>query len=280
MGADGRAALEAALLPVSVGTMSMEERLAARGHVYSISGVLHDSQNLAIKIGGASIKFYDLAHRLVVSATSDSSGKFSLNSPAGTFAVSVHADGYVDIDQQQLNVQGSIDLGTSADLAMSKEVPVGEWRAVLTWNGMEPDLDTHVKFGVGLRKQVYYGRKDITDSSTGIHVSLDVDDTSYFGPETATMNGVGSCTAGSDCKIEYSVKRYSSRSELRNADVLVTLYGDNQIKGVFSLNDVPVGQRRVTVFTLDASNGNVQGGCCGSGAVTLASGMTLAGREA
>ena len=75
MSADVRAALEAALLPISIGPMSVDDMLGLRGQIYSISGVLHDSQNLAIKIGGANIRFYDLAHRLIVSATSDSSGK-------------------------------------------------------------------------------------------------------------------------------------------------------------------------------------------------------------
>jgi len=123
----------------------------------------------------------------LVSFTADGLGLFSLiRLPAGTYTLRAVASGYI------AGTRTSVVLGgrslTGQDLVLS---PVGtnNVRIVLTWDSLPQDLDAHLTgpdTATGLpRFHVYYSNQGSLTARP--YASLDLDNTTSFGPETITI---------------------------------------------------------------------------------------------
>jgi hypothetical protein len=218
----------------------------------TVSGEVTDAQRGSIKVSGATVTFKK-GGTVVKTATTDVSGRYTVKAPFGQVTVTVTAGGRIT-KSKSINIAGRINRGQGADLAMSKVLPPGGWRATVSWNAEPRDVDTHVFFGQNAGQQVYYGRLSITAPGTGgVKVDLDRDDTNGYGPETVTFNKIGSCTGTGRCLVKYKIKKYSGSGSLLNGKPIVTVYRGNQVQATYNVNPpANLGRSLYTVFTIDA----------------------------
>ena len=99
--------------------------------------------------------------------------------------------------------------GQSATVSNSVGLNIDGMRIVLTWGSTPGDLDSHLTFG---GEHVYYSNKVIGNCS------LDVDDTSAYGPETITISTIENYT------YRYYIYNYSKTGTMANAQAVVTVY--------------------------------------------------------
>lgn len=157
---------------------------------------------------------------------------------AGTAQVEVTAAGY---NAAQQVVDLSCDAPTSIGLPLNPasgstgSLDTNEMRVILSWGENPRDLDSHLtgpdenSDGTTTdetnRFHLYYGNR----SSCCDVASLDVDDTSSFGPETVTITPPSGASALRDGLYRYSVFHYSGSANLATADATVRLvFGDGE----------------------------------------------------
>lgn len=144
---------------------------------------------------------------VVATATTDADGNYSAQLQRGYYTIEFVMDGYTSVF---VNVASSNAVGPCNGVlnpAGISEVTSTEFRIVLTWGEMPYDLDSHLvgpdeAFGFF---HVFYADKVATDEAGNVVASLDVDDTSSYGPETVTI-----VNARTDATYYYSVKDYTN----------------------------------------------------------------------
>lgn len=152
-----------------------------------------------------------------VSAVTNASGVYTIaNAPAGTRTVQTSASGFTTRTDTVNIVAGSSTTFSTALVPTSVGTGVS---TVLTWGAQPSDLDSHLvgPNGSGGRFHCYYGNTNPVP-----FVSLDVDDTSAFGPETITVSQVsGSFVAGT---YNYYIHNYSGSPEFNVSNAVVTVF--------------------------------------------------------
>jgi len=140
----------------------------------SISGIVTNATD-GLGLSGATISVDGASQQ----GTSGSDGAFSVTGIAsGDQTIRVSASGFSDY-----TVDVSLQDDTNTDLgviALSENLATGELRVVLSWGEFPSDLDLHAWVPDGTEIAYY--------SLIGDGISLDVDDTSSFGPETITIS--------------------------------------------------------------------------------------------
>ena len=167
----------------------------------SISGVVKDAstgehiQGIIVELR---INKGNIIDPVISSTTTDSNGSYSFSN------LGLEADQYTlnfkderATEEEKFivltkNVCVKADEAVVADVSMSKPVKGNGVRFVLTWEsegeGVPSDLDAHLFMPAsnGLYKEVYYSAKYYS-VGTKMYAMLDVDDTNFAGPETATI---------------------------------------------------------------------------------------------
>ncbi len=162
---------------------------------------------------------------VITTATTDSSGKYSLSLPLGNYTVLTSLNGFVSSSFNIIVKEGSTP---NQNGTMSPIVSGDTYRIVLTWGENPSDLDSHV---VGILSSgdpfhVYYGHKSEYDN--GIEVcNLDVDDTTSYGPETITLNTV------TESPYYYYIYRYAGSGTVGSSDASIKVYKGEELKYVF-----------------------------------------------
>jgi len=223
---------------------------------FSVSGVVVDAQNGNTKLAGAKLSF--VGGGLTLTATSEPNGHYHLFLPAANYITTATKSGYIS-REKNISVVGAVQQGQGADIAMSSELPTGSYRILLNWGVSGMDLDAWSYFDEDLRNYVYYGRTSQTGASSKAHVTLDWDDADGYGPETTTWQVAQDCKKG--CLMKFHVDNYSWRDHhLTDADAVVTVYHGNEVLKKYTI-PTDIGEARGwTVFTLDASTGEIYEG--------------------
>mmetsp|Transcript_72676 Transcript_72676/g.160690 ORF Transcript_72676/g.160690 Transcript_72676/m.160690 type:complete len:845 (+) Transcript_72676:1-2535(+) len=225
---------------------------------FSVSGVVTDVQSASLTISGALLVFSSVENGQQVEmarVTTSRRGKFSVRLPAGTFEVTATKEGYSTLSTS-IVVAGSISQGQGADFALSKKLPEGGFRVVLTWGRRPRDLDSHTYFGRRFTKHAYWprSRRRARDYSSGVTATLDRDDVNGYGPETTTILGVGKCRT--NCLLKFWVHQYSGDGTLGSSDGVVKVYDTS---GSTTTYQIPTSTSRRTswlcIFTLDMREG-------------------------
>ena len=140
------------------------------------------------------------------SVTTDANGHYSVALERGYYTIEFAREGYasVFVNVFSSNAYRSFD-GTLNPTATA--VDDNQFRVVLTWGETPRDLDSHL---VGLDDtnsvfHIAYYNKVERDAEGNVIASLDVDDTSSYGPETVTI-----VNARTDATYYYSVKDYTN----------------------------------------------------------------------
>jgi hypothetical protein len=158
------------------------------------------------------------------STTTDSNGLATLSNVTSGYAhVSVAASNYTSSSQ----TTGALSCTStnSASVALSPAsgsgaLTSGEFRVVLTWGEQPNDLDSHLTGPAAdgtNRFHVYYSSK------THDVASLDVDDTTSYGPETVTVSPPSGSSTLRPGIYRYSVHHYSGSGTIGSSGASVRL---------------------------------------------------------
>lgn len=154
---------------------------------------------------------------------------FIADLPEGTYTIEAIAEGYIT---SFFAIEAVADeVKSNQNYSLSPVLSAGETRIVLTW-GVEPsDLDSHIvgPDGSGGRFHVYYVDKTSPDGN----VTLDVDDTTSYGPETITI------TTQHPGKYVYYVYNYSRDSidGLSKSNAKVDVYRGSNLIATYHVPD-------------------------------------------
>jgi len=181
----------------------------------SISGYIYNGRTSGTKVPNVLLKvregYNNQSGNVISSITSDNNGNYNLNIINGNYTFEFSKDGWtteyfnVVINGNNNTYNYYINTFDSNYLAPNALVT-----AVLTWGSQPADLDTHLNGPSDSSNNIfhlYYGKKIIGTApenrlkpceTEGTIATLDVDDTSSFGPETVSI-----------CKtFEYEYKYY------------------------------------------------------------------------
>jgi hypothetical protein len=191
---------------------------------------------------------------VVYQTTTGTNGSYTLSSlPAGNYTLQFvdEREGISDAARYSTTTQNVAVLPDSTvsgqRVTVSNSLSVDSIRVVLTWGSTPNDLDSHLVIsGSGTSYHIYYGDK----SPSGADASLDVDDTTSYGPETITITAIKS-----GATYYYYVYNYSGGDyALANSNAKVTVYIGNE---VFTLS-VPSGSGLYwNVFSYNSDTGLV-----------------------
>lgn len=146
----------------------------------TIQGYVYDNQTIPSPIQSALVTVN--AGLGPTQIPSDTSGRFVLSGlAAGTYTVTISKTNYETATYNGVVVTDAVgaDMGTVTLLA---PLTTGQMRVVLTWGFTPSDLDLHACTPNNV--QIWYSNQ--TDNLAP-ELSLDVDDTSSYGPETMTF---------------------------------------------------------------------------------------------
>jgi uncharacterized protein YfaP (DUF2135 family) len=183
---------------------------------------------------------------IVGTATTNSSGDFTVNANSGTYTAEISFTGFVTTDFVVVSVGGRTI--SNQNYTVTPVLSGSDMRIVLTWGASPGDLDSHLTgpvSGSTSRFHIYYSSK------TATRVNLDVDDTSSYGPETITISeflpGI----------YRYSVHDYSNRGSssstaLSGSGAQVKVFQGSSLVATFNM---PTGQTGTlwTVFEMDGT---------------------------
>jgi hypothetical protein len=162
--------------------------------------------------------------------TTNSDGSFTITVVAGNYIMFVVSDGF--FVRIVTGLSAVTDITTTIDAVTLVDAPTaGSYRIVLTWGTTPYDLDSHLTGPDenSSRFHMYYSNKNPNNN-----VSLDVDDTDSFGPETTTISGFY------DGTYRFSVHNYSDRysassgSGIVSSPARVELYSSTGLLNTFN----------------------------------------------
>lgn len=176
----------------------------------------------------------------VKSATTNSSGLYTVELPLGNYTISMEKDGFVTghINVAVTRVQNSACHGT---LVPDQEEPdnpqggTGNLRIVLTWGTRPYDLDSHLRGPAGNGQfHVYYSNKTSVGAD-GKLADLDVDDTSSYGPETVTVYSMDEGGTFSYYVHDFTNRAYGGSVDMSNSGAQVKVYRGSELLATYNI---------------------------------------------
>jgi hypothetical protein len=205
--------------PAVYGQTTMAEE--GNGEDGTINFSVADASNPTLAVANAQIMIRegdnDTQGEFVKRVYSDSVGAVSTTLEPGNYTAEVSKDSYETAYESFVITGGEASSKTvllSAELDEDDDTAStgvgGEARVVLTWGVAPRDLDSHLTWG---ENHVAYYNMTVDE------VSLDVDDTTSYGPETVTISDVDTATT-----YNYYVHNYSGESDMGASGAVVKLY--------------------------------------------------------
>jgi hypothetical protein len=180
------------------------------GPTGTLTGTITDART-ALPIGGATVAVG--AH----SDVTDAVGVYTIcGAPAGVQSVQTSATGYVT-RTDSVNIMAGAT--TTFSTALVPASAGNDITIVLTWGAQPTDLDAHLvgPNSGGGRFHCYYSNMNPVS-----YVSLDIDDTSSFGPETISVTTLsGLFVPGS---YSYYVDNYSETPDFDVSNAIVSVF--------------------------------------------------------
>lgn len=186
----------------------------------------------------------------------DSTGKFTLPKlPLRSYTLEISADGYVTAYSFYAAMcpagnSNTINLGT---IGLSPVMDENEYRIVLRWSGEPSDLDSHLVATTanGDAYHVYFSNQNPSPE----YANLDLDDTSYEGPETITITNFSELRNIRYAVHDYTNRNSSSSTVLSSSGAYVEVYKGNTLLNTFYV-PTNIGGTEWDVFAIDA-NGTI-----------------------
>ena len=105
------------------------------------------------------------------------------------------------------------------------------FKITLTWDESPRDLDSHLEGenSAGESFHVYYGNQDVYDTDDSLLASLDIDDTTGYGPENTTI-----FKSLPNKTFRFYVYNYSGESPINGCGAIVELYKNDTLIGRYT----------------------------------------------
>ena len=196
---------------------SVPARVSAQvsGPTGTLQGTVTNAQN-GNPIAGATVNVGG------ITATTNASGQFTMTVPAGSRTVTTSASGF---NTRTDTVTVTAGAATTVNPSLVPTSVGAGVSVVLTWGAQPSDLDSHLvgPNGSGGRFHCYYANRTPVP-----FVTLDVDDTSAFGPETITVaQQAGAFVAGT---YNYYIHNYSGSPGFDVSSAVITVFaGGTQV---------------------------------------------------
>lgn len=186
-------------------------------------------------------RIYEGNLSVVEHSETDENGRYSFSLMPGYYVLRLSKDGYVTNYVEVVSADG-ID---NQDAVITTVLAEDEYRIVLTWGSAPKDLDSHLRaekngeflFHIYYWNAVYYKDNELI-------ASLDLDDTSGYGPETITVT----VSIDMETKYEYYVYDYSNGGKpnttaLSYSGAKVDVYCKDRLIKTYSVPSNKVGTR-------------------------------------
>ncbi len=189
----------------------------------------------------------------IVKTGTTQNGSYSIELAAGNYTIEFRKPGYVTTS---INVAVQANASLLKHVALSPETSGsigGDVRIVLTWGETPSDLDSHL-YGPTVDGSStfhsWFADQDYDMDSQTI-ASLDLDDTSSFGPETTTVYELNSSGVYSFYVHDYTNRVSNNSTTLSSSGAQVRVYSGNQLVAIYI---VPIGRGGTLwhVFDYDA----------------------------
>jgi len=228
---------------------------------YNVAGQASDSTSADLTLQDVRLSFY-LGNETVstATATTNSMGRYSITLGEGSYIFKASKTGYIDTEKT-LEVTGDIEMGGNADIDLSAVLGEGEWRVVLRWGEHSHDLDSYLYFDDAFKMFSWWNIKQEQQVGviSGLTSVLDRDDVESYGPETTTLTGMGKCT--DSCVAKFHVDNYTPEDgDLGDSDATVSVMAGSGVLKTYTIPKSAGNNRGRTVFTVDASNGQLYDG--------------------
>lgn len=172
----------------------------------------------------------------VKQATTGTDGKFSISAAIGAYTVELVKAGYVTAYYNVLATEGNIvTVGYDTAMTMTPVLPDDEYRIVLAWGNTPSDLDSHLLYYINGVEQfhVCYWNKSASIGDKQVAV-LDLDDTSYYGPETVTVTVDAALVENGE--LHYCVHNFSGGlTQLSASNASVRIYRGNSLIDTYTV---------------------------------------------
>jgi hypothetical protein len=187
-----------------------------------------------------------------LSTTTDEYGNYSIsNVPAGAYTIELSKDGF---STTYFNVNVFSDTTKIFNGAISPYLADNNSiRIVLTWGETPEDLDSHLMWtNDNITYEVYFDNMIV--NTLNDNVSLDVDDTDSYGPETITIYKSNPNTIYHYFVYDYTNGGSDNSTALSNSNAVVRIYKGDQLIETFN---VPVNHEGTTWKVFDIQQGNI-----------------------
>lgn len=185
----------------------------------------------------------------VASATTDGNGRYELSLPSGKYKLTFTKDGYVSNYSNVTALEDKEDVNISLN-PENQAATADSFRVVLHWGDTIRDLDSHMWGPEGdMPFHIYYSNK------VAQNANLDVDDTTYFGPETITVEQKEVGTY-SYYVHDYTNRNNTNSNKLSMSGAYVELYSGNDLLYTIHVPENHVGTVW-HVFDIDGETGQV-----------------------
>lgn len=185
---------------------------------------------------------------IIKSCDISSSGTYSVELQTGYYTAQIVSNGYIT---SYVNIAVNPISSTGMNYVLTPKLSENEYRIVLQWGAVPSDLDSHIMYydEAGYSAHVYYGSKNAVTSG-GTQISLDLDDTSSYGPETITVTGMSDNDSFTYSVHDYTNSRNSNSKMLSLSGASVKVYGSNGLIVSFNVPYNEIGTEW-TVFQME-----------------------------
>ena len=220
---------------ITTETARMVKRVAETS---SVSGIIRNALD-GQPVSGATIRVRrglntTSGEYLSYSTTTNSSGRYTLTLPAGSYTLQVSKSNFINA---YITVSVAGETIADADTAISPVVESGNIRIVLTWSSQPSDLDSHLVYSDsnGSTRHVYY-RSAAGSYNGSSAVVLDTDERYGYGPETITIS------QSNATEYKYTVRNYSGSPSITESNAKVVVYSGNSIVGTYYVPTTGTGR--------------------------------------
>lgn len=196
---------------------------------------------------------------IIVTAQTDQSGRYQVNTSIGNYTLIVEQEGYITNTKNIVILSESLTDQNITKNPVSEEIEPANLRIVLTWGERPKDLDSHL-LGPTIDGNdyfhVYFANKRYIENFEKI-ADLDIDDTFFYGPETTSLYQKNPSGTYSFYVHDYSNRANRESMELSQSEAIVEVYLDGSF---YKAYPVPSGQTGVNwhVFDYDAATNTIK----------------------
>lgn len=166
-----------------------------------------------------------------------SGGMYSIDLSPGNYTITFTESGYIS-SSINVAITANGEVVKNVTLSPSTGVAVGDnLRIVLTWGLVPADLDSHL-FGPTVDGNslfhTCYWNKEYLAGGTAV-ADLDVDDTTSYGPETTTVNALGSSGTYSFYVHDFTNRSSNDSEQMSMSDAQVRVYSGDSLLATYNV---------------------------------------------